>query len=210
MSGWNLFYKFVIPTCSIEICDYPAESDVVKDVEYANKTMKGIFDEGLPWTGQITEYRTGDDGDLQKGHTTDRPIVKGVGSHRFIDNGDGTITDKATGLMWAKDGNGVGCYNGQQRNWEQAIDWAINLVFAGHEDWRLPNIKELMSIVDYDRINPAIDPIFFPNTKSSYYWSSTTLADLVNVRWRVWFHYATVSNTSGSSAHYVRAVRGSA
>lgn len=81
------------------------------------------------------------------------------GQNKFVDNGDGTITDQATGLMWMKADSAKGM------NWQQALSYAENLEHAGYSDWRLPNAKELHSIVDYSRCpdvtnSPAIDPIF--------------------------------------------------
>ena len=72
------------------------------------------------------------------------------------DNADGTITDRATGLMWSKADSGAGM------NWQQALAWVRQLNatnYLGHGDWRLPNAKELQSLVDYSRV-PAIAPGF--------------------------------------------------
>lgn len=108
------------------------------------------------------------------------------GQNRFVDNGDGTVTDLATGLMWTKNDSGFGM------TWEEALEWvqeknAEN--YLGYNDWRLPNAKELQSIVDYTRSpdttdSPAIDPIFectpiineANQTDYPYYWTSTTHA----------------------------------
>jgi len=115
----------------------------------------------------------------------------------YLDNGDGTITDLATGLMWqqADDGNAY--------DWEAALDYAENLELAGHEDWRLPNAKELQSIVDYTRSpsttgSAAIDPVFNAtsitneagNTDYPFYWTGTT-------------HVSMLSGEEGRSAAYV-------
>ncbi|PLW93394.1 MAG: hypothetical protein C0592_06295 [Marinilabiliales bacterium] len=67
------------------------------------------------------------------------------GTNNFVDNGDGTVTDNATGLMWTKDDNGSGVL------WETALSYAEASTTAGYNDWRLPNVKELQSIVDYSR-----------------------------------------------------------
>ncbi|MDX1351316.1 MAG: DUF1566 domain-containing protein, partial [Putridiphycobacter sp.] len=106
------------------------------------------------------------------------------GINNFVDNGDGTITDEATGLMWqqADDSN--------KRDWENALSYAENLTLAGYNDWRLPNAKELQSIVDYTRCpavtnSPAIDPLFTcsvlinpaGNPNYGYYWTSSPLMD---------------------------------
>jgi Protein of unknown function (DUF1566) len=103
------------------------------------------------------------------------------GINEFADNGDGTISDAATGLMWMQDDNGEGM------NWEAALAYAEAKEFAGQSDWRLPNVKELQSIVDYTRSpgttnSAAIDPLFncteitneAEQTDYACYWSGTT------------------------------------
>jgi hypothetical protein len=112
------------------------------------------------------------------------------GRNEFHDNGDNTITDRATGLMWMKLDSGhlkAGKSKDGRLNWEQALSWVENLEFAGYSDWRLPNIKELQSIVDYTRSpdttrSAAIDPILsvtpirdaLGEVNYPFYWSSTT------------------------------------
>lgn len=81
------------------------------------------------------------------------------GINNFVDNGDSTITDNATGLMWMQNDSKTAM------NWANALSYAENLEFAGHTDWRLPDAKELQSIVDYTRSpgttnSAAIDPLF--------------------------------------------------
>jgi len=101
----------------------------------------------------------------------------------FQDNGNGTITDNATCLMWTQDDDGEGMI------WEDALNYSENSVIAGHSDWRLPNAKELQSILDYTRApsvtnSAAIDPIFNctaitdegGNINYPFYWSGTTHA----------------------------------
>jgi len=114
-------------------------------------------------------------------------LVRGdesYGINNFVDNGDGTITDHATGLMWqAAD-------DGETRDWEEALKDAESSNLAGYDDWRLPSAKELQSIVDYTKSpqttdSPAIDEKFrlteFIDTKGDsnygFYWTSTTHLD---------------------------------
>jgi hypothetical protein len=110
------------------------------------------------------------------------------GTNEFHDNGDGTITDRATDLMWSKADSGHGM------NWQDALAWAQKKnaeKFLGHDDWRLPSVKELQSIVDYTRSpdtsqSPAIDPILTCTTITNenhqtdypFYWSATTHAGM--------------------------------
>ncbi len=102
----------------------------------------------------------------------------GYGVNKFVDNSDGTISDLTTGLMWQKADSSA------TMNWEQALDYAENLEYSGYDDWRLPNAKELQSIVDYTRApdarkrtqrGPAIDPIFDISETESWFWTGTTL-----------------------------------
>ncbi len=106
------------------------------------------------------------------------------GKNAFTDNKDGTIADAATGLVWDKDDSGKGM------NWQEALAWvqAKNAAnYKGHADWRLPNAKELQSIVDYTRSpsttnSPALDPLFNTSTVKDeagdadypFFWTGTT------------------------------------
>lgn len=115
------------------------------------------------------------------------------GQNQFRANGDGTLTDHATGLMWMQEDSGhlkAGPSRDGRMDWPQALAWAQGLSYAGHTDWRLPNAKELQSIVDYQRSpqttgSAAIDPLFKATAivdeggQSNYgfYWSSTSHFD---------------------------------
>ena len=133
-------------------------------------------------TGQTISYRTGDDGDLQKGVPSPDP--------RFTDNGDGTVTDNLTGLMWVKDVTASGAMN-----WDAAIDYANNLCFpddgcgssdTGFTDWRLPNRRELESLLDMGNIPafPSGHPFIFPNyIWDKYIWSSNTKSTVDDHGW---------------------------
>ena len=134
---------------------------------------------GLPKTGQNMSWAWGDDGYYQKGY----PLG---GGQRFIDNGDGTVIDLSTGLMWIKDpGQSPGGLFYDRMYWYDAINNCENLEFAGWDDWRLPNINELMSIVDHSRYNPAFDPMIFTQFYDMWtpYWSSTTNASWTDGVW---------------------------
>jgi hypothetical protein len=86
----------------------------------------------------------------------------------YVDNGDGTVTDKVTDLIWQQ------ATDGKLRDWEGSIQHCEDLVFAGHGDWKLPSNKELSSTVDLLLYKPAIDTAFFPDTDyKAYYWSRT-------------------------------------
>ncbi len=139
------------------------------------------------------------------------------GENNFVDNGDGTISDIATGLMWAKDDNGEGV------EWIKALPYAEGAKLAGYSDWRLPNVKELQSIVDYSRapssrgVEAAIDPIFnctpfvneADNDDYGYYWTGTsacfTKGRPFYFAWYVAFGRAV--NNQGQDMHGAGAVR---
>jgi hypothetical protein len=131
------------------------------------------------------------------------PIVA-IAAHYTV-NRDGTVTDNVTGLMWQQEVDYIA------RTWESAIAYCENLVVppSTYTDWRLPNSKELRSIIDNSQWNPAIDWTAFPNTNSTYYWTSTEYEGDPVGAWYVTFSYGGVTShgkTGGS--HDVRCVRG--
>ena len=160
----------------------------------------------LPKTGQPLCYDadgnvrdcagTGEDGEYQKGVASPNP--------RFTDHGNGTVTDNLTGLMWTKD---VAQIPGTM-TWQAALDACNSLDYAGYDDWRLPNVNELYSLIDRSNYNPALPSGHpFTNETSSYYWSSTTYAGPSNA-WHVNFGIGGVSGYYKANYGYVRAVRG--
>ena len=124
----------------------------------------------------------------------------------LVVNGDGTVTDTETGLMWQQDEAG-------DMNWESALSYCEKLVLAGYDDWRLPNINELQSLVDYSTHDPAIDTDAFPNAVSDSYYSSTTFTYTYyeSRAWSVYFGSGDVDSSSEKwdwgASYYVRAVR---
>jgi len=166
-------------------------------------------------------------------YTTTVAALIGGGGSRFVDNGDGTVTDHQTGLQWEKKDNGIPVptvhTSTNTYSWSQLItnngtgflDQINNCVssdgstvtggFAGHCDWRLPSIAELQGIVDLTASgcgvgSPCIDPIFGP-TVADFYWSATTYAFVPVVAWDVNFFNGSVGNVSKIFNSYVRAVR---
>jgi hypothetical protein len=131
----------------------------------------------------------------------------------FIDNGDGTVTHKTTGLIWMR------CAMGQ--TWDKATSnctgtaatytWdeakALKTTFAGKSDWRLPNMAELVTIVERENVNPAINTTLFPNMLSNYFWSSSPYANGSNDAWIVNFSYGDGDYGSKGLNSAVRLVR---
>ena len=108
------------------------------------------------------------------------------GVNDFIDNNDGTISDNATGLLWTQSNSSEGM------NWSEALSYCETLDYSGIDEWRLPDAKELQSIVDYTRSpdttqSAAIDPMFYTTSiineagQVDYpvFWSSTTHANVI-------------------------------
>jgi Protein of unknown function (DUF1566) len=170
-------------------------------------------------TGQTFVYSLGDDGNLRKG----TPLS-------YTDNGDGTVTDNNTGLVWEKLSQDHSDHNyGFATNWGGAFAHIATLnseSFAGHNDWRLPNLRELHSIVNLESAAMvAVSPAFNMNcTVATFgctvlecsctllhtsYWSSTSFApDLGVSAWVVNFDVGFVSAVTKTSVGGVRAVRG--
>jgi hypothetical protein len=134
----------------------------------------------------------------------------------YTDNGNGTVTDSATGLVWQKCSAGQGitlgnCITGSATTstWSSAITYCEGLTLGGRSDWRLPNINELRSIVDYAKFScPTIDSTSFPNTQCDVYWSSSTIAQNTSSAWYVGFGNGNVSLGGKTTNFYVRCVTG--
>lgn len=187
----------------------------------------------LPKTGQTTSHGPGSDGDVQAGAALS-----------YTDNGDGTITDNVTGLMWEKKDDSGGIHDVNN-----VYSWGMTLApytmngtmvttflaalnsgagFAGHTDWRIPNYKELTSILNLEKALPATSPAFhqaatclncsdvtlpscscgYYGSTFNYYWTSTSRRDFQNQAWYVDFGLGNVVLGNKDRGYAVRAVRG--
>jgi hypothetical protein len=159
------------------------DSQYWSSTEYVSETMNGdhtVF--GVNFAdGRIKGYGTSLMGEDKLSFILCCRGAESYGLNDFIENGDGTITDTATGLVWQQEDSIEGM------TWEEALAYAEDLTLAGHDDWRLPNAKELQSIVDYTRSpntssSPALSPLFNSTSITNEggtedwpsYWSSTT------------------------------------
>lgn len=118
----------------------------------------------------------------------------------YVDNGDGTISDQTTGLVWEKTGSAAGM------NWMAALAWCENATTGGYTDWRLPDIRELSSIVADLRSGPAIDPAF--SCENKWYWSGSTSTYSPTNAWYVAFNNGSLNRNYKSNPSRVRCVRG--
>ena len=182
----------------------------------------------VPKTGQtkavpLSGPPGGSDGALQKGVAWPSP--------RFTDNGNGTVTDNLTGLIWLKNANCLDTVGGINKgagilDWANAVAWSEALADGdcGLKDgskanqWRLPNVREMQSLIHYAFSNPALpnthgagqwtedDP--FTGVQSNLYWSSTTYADSTDLAWFVYLFNGNVDVTNKVLTFYVWPVRG--
>ena len=155
------------------------------------------------------------------------------GPGRFTDNNDGTVTDNLTGLIWLTDAN---CAGGTG-NWNTAIDYSAALYDgctscfgtsgdcgltdgSAPGDWRLPNVKELLSLIDFAFSTPALSDdagtgqwtgatgSSFTGVQSSGYWSSSTYAYDTTIAWDVYLNHGHTNGDAKTGTHYVWPVRG--
>lgn len=236
-AGWKLeeIRPFVAAMDDPRRADALALIDAVTAAIASTEATALLSTSGVPASGQRVPYAAhrrnsslvpvADDGSLRVG----LPM-------RFIDNADGTITDTATGLQWEKKCDGCGGLHDvrRQSRWssphdETVWDWlaAINAEggrgFAGYDDWRVPNLKELQSIVDYDRFNPSVGTAFdgaacglgcrdlrdpaCSCTENSEYWTATTSRADANFAWYVGFNLGLLGDLEKSDDLPMRAVR---
>ncbi len=129
--------------------------------------------------------------------------VRGVQSTpSFTVNANNTVTDSTTGLTWARGASMA------TMTWQEALEWCSNMTLAGFDDWRLPSIKELFSIVEIEAGNPATDTAVFPDALLAYYWSSTTSAYYPDEAWLINFSTGESAYGEKTGTYYARAVRG--
>ncbi len=212
-------------------------SDALGALDAATAAMDVAATEGVvdprcgrndfPATGQLSSLVDGDDGMLRQGAPLD-----------YRDEGNGTIVDLNTGLVWEKKVSLDGVANSTlEQDGDNQVTWldALQHVsvlnannFAGHNDWRLPNVRELRSIVDYERLNPAVsDPFHLADsctaacgdpldvgcscTAAGDYWSSTSVSSTSTnstpSAWYVSFANGSWAQEDKATQLYVRAVR---
>ncbi|MCU0833342.1 MAG: DUF1566 domain-containing protein [Chromatiaceae bacterium] len=133
---------------------------------------------------------------------------------RFSNPGDGTLIDASTGLAWKRcsEGqtwDGATCTgSASKHDWREALDLAEGATDAGHDDWRVPSLDELASLIDKACAHPALDLSTFPDTPAGVFWSSTRDATNPAYAWYVHFHDGHAAKGHQSRGAFVRLVRG--
>ncbi len=187
MGGKAFSYKLFLDqvrALSGDISGYEEKLQPYKEFMNMNSPAQAILK-----TGQTTSYTDRDDGYYQSGTI-----------RSFEDNGDGTVSDLSTGLLWQKEDDN------STYNFSEASDYCAALNLGSSSSWRVPTIDELIQLSDKGQNSPAIDPVF-TDTQSSYYWSSTDLYESGSYAWYLHFKYANRGYSDKTQqAFYVRCV----
>lgn len=192
----------------------------------------------FPATGQKQSYAAARPGSTGPVTVPDDGATQAGAPLRLRDNGDGTVTDLNTQLVWEKKCSGCdGPHDSRLRlrwsgdgtettvwDWLDELNGKGGTPFAGHDDWRLPHVKELVSLVDFGRVDPAVDPVLHREvcwsgcteltsdecscTAFGEYWTSTTFSDFPAHAITVDFGSGFVDDRLKTNRHFVRAVRG--
>lgn len=195
-TGQSMGERAVKPFIDTDYFDQPIGDRSKGEREIDVQTWTSTVYKGTTMNGQITIFGVNFVDGRIKGYPLKKRreenmmyfrMVRGnteYGKNQLVDNGDGTVTDYATGLMWQR------ADNGKLYDWKDALAYADTLSLAGYTDWYLPNAKELESIVDYDRSpsytnSPTISPLLectlhnlYDGVKDyAFYWTSTTHLD---------------------------------
>jgi hypothetical protein len=210
---------------------------VVEHVYQASNDVAAAFS-GTTLPGQARPLRTGQTGCWNgagqaipcAGSGQDGAVQSGE-PRGYVDNGDGTITDTTTGLVWEKLSDDTSIHDKDNTyTWANAFAYKIAILnqerFAGHDDWRVPNVTELQSLVNYGAVGPAVDAAFNTNCvqwctvlncsctlggNTSYFWSSTVFQPYPNYAMAIFFYTGVVDRTTApTQSFHVRAVRGGA
>lgn len=176
---------------SLLICSFLVNT-IYSSGQQAERTMLRLPDTGLN-TSYTSTY--GEDNDYQ------------INTPFFLINGDGTVTDTITGLMWQQN-------DGGEMTIEQAVTYCDTLTLGGYTDWRLPNAHESFSILNLQFVNPALNPSIFQITNAEYWWTSdkqwndTTKIWVTNAGGGIGNHQKSETISAGGTKRFhARAVR---
>lgn len=185
-TDWRLPSTWELAT----IVDYDNHFPAVNSAVFPNTPTSTFFWSGIPFAGHaayawFVDFNGGSVGHAERDKSAFVRLVRGgrplrnlsTPSADFTDNGDGTVYHKLTGLTWKRctegqNWTGSACRGlGSFNTYDQAS--ALTSNFAGKNDWRLPNIQELLSIVETGATKPTINTAIFPNTSNSLHWSAS-------------------------------------
>ena len=168
------------------------------------------------WTGVVVLLLMLDAGQALARICQPESIPASTPDSQLQDNGDGTVTDHKTVLIWKQclEGqSGSDCASGSAEafTWQQALQRAQTVNssggFAGFSDWRLPTIKELSSLVEHQCVDPAINLTRFPNASNHWLWSSSAVAGVASYAWGVLFGNGSTHWVNKYSNYQLRLVR---
>ena len=207
----------------VSVADFPYWKYEFSAIYELEPEIIGFYGAPVEKTGQTTSYdptRDGEDGDLQKGVLWPNPrftITYCDESGECTDQGSDcdensstdVVTDNLTGLMWSRDA----WLSQDSRTWQGSLDYVDGMNdgggLCGHTDWRLPNVKELSSLIDFSQYGPALlsgHP--FTEVQTDHYWSSTTISNDTNSAWFVKMSAGHSNGSVKSAIYYVWPVRG--
>lgn len=202
------------------IVDYGRHIDPAIDIDYFGNTKTARYWSSLsradaPHRAWYVDFGNGGYASSTSTSSSSESVrlVRGEQPPRsFVDNGDGTVTDPDTGLLWTKciiGRSGSHCIDGygETMDWQQALAFAETATLGGYSDWRLPTIKELHSLVDYSLDDPAIDEQFFSATPGREFWSSSPDVSDSSDAWAVSFSSGVVGTGGKRINMSVRLVR---
>ena len=196
----------------ISIAHFGVEGRPLKiDTNYFPNTVGDFYWTTVPYRGEHSEFYAwafqfvfGNNKNLQRYQEAGLRLVRVIDpatttdsaeetpDERYEIHQDGTVTDIATGLMWAQclaGVDGITCGNGnpEAMDWGVALEYSQNATLAGYSDWRLPNSKELFSLIDFNRVEPAINLNVFPETPIDYTWTSSPMIEFAQDSWFINF-----------------------
>jgi len=200
------------------IVDYSIPSGATIDQEYFPNTSDTlfwtaapvIFDPTFAWTVNFFNGKI----DYVDNYTSNtvRLVHGSLSTSFFTANSNGTVTDQVNGLMWAKcaDGqSGTNCGTGSATSvsWSQALNIAYDSTLSGYDNWRLPNIKELQTLIDYNSFSPSAYTNFFPGTTNSKFWTASPAIFNSNYTWVADFSSGNIDVSTANSNNALRIVR---
>jgi hypothetical protein len=218
---WAVLTPIVLLLTIKIVSDIQAEQAAIKAEETKQAEIEAWLAKQAEQVAQEAERA-----ELRKVHEAERAaLLKEENSDIFIDNKNGTVTFKVSGLTWQKCSFGQ-TWNGEtcsgeatKMNWDDAAK--LSNSFAGYAGWRLPTKVELMTLIfctdgeygedgscknSYDVTHPTINPTYFPNTEVSAYWSSSLYATNNNDAWTVSFYSSGAYYDYKNSSNFVRLV----